>query len=222
MSTSLEVKLNLSRTLKTSILWQSRTPLTSYTLYRRAWHLRVHTFSAFISSQHLTCQPLTPLWLFSPRWDHTAVQQRVSALILLDTHMHIHANTHAHSPLTPPTLGNYHSPGFHTQPILLTTLCLLLILIFTEQLFSPEGLSSLPGQSACPLLPSPCIGYQTQMWQGHLGSDAMGLPPKPPIKRYRWDSGSVFLNPGSQVTSTLLLFLILLFLSTSSFQSKLK
>lgn len=102
MSTSLEVKLNLSRTLKTSILWQSRTPLTSYTLYRRAWHLRVHTFSAFISSQHLTCQPLTPLWLFSPRWDHTAVQQRVSALILLDTHMHIHANTHAHSPLTTP------------------------------------------------------------------------------------------------------------------------
>lgn len=122
MSTSLEVKLNLSRTLKTSILWQSRTPLTSYTLYRRAWHLRVHTFSAFISSQHLTCQPLTPLWLFSPRWDHTAVQQRVSALILLDTHMHIHANTHAHSPLTSPPpsgittlLASTHSP-FCSQP----------------------------------------------------------------------------------------------------------
>lgn len=68
------------------------------------WHLHVHTFSAFISSLHLTCQPLTPPGLLSPRWDHTAVQQRVSALIFLDTHLHTHTSTptHMHTAHSPP------------------------------------------------------------------------------------------------------------------------
>lgn len=103
MSTSLEIKLNLSRTLKTSIFWQSRTPLTSYTLYRRAWHLHVHTFSAFISSQHLTCQPLTPLWLFSPRWDHTAVQTEGFS-------SHPPGHTHAHTCQHTCTQPTHHPP----------------------------------------------------------------------------------------------------------------
>lgn len=83
---------------------------------------------------------------------------------------HTHPRKHTYTqPTHPRPLGITTLLASTHQPVLLTAVCLLLILIFTEQLFSPVGLSWLPGQSACPLLRSACLGYQTQMWQGHLG-----------------------------------------------------